>query len=77
MAIQKQIRREELKKNSSEGLGVSLNTVRKEASTAKLSQSERNTQEIAAYAHDIKRSLMVGGAAIAIELALYFFKVIK
>jgi hypothetical protein len=36
-----------------------------------------NTLQIEAYAKDVTRSLLIGGAAIVLELVLYFTKFVK
>ncbi|MDQ3098964.1 MAG: hypothetical protein M3Q44_04420 [bacterium] len=76
MAIQKQIVKEEQVTQRS-GIGVSLNSLPTKNTVSSNSQADRNTQEITAYAKDIRKSLLVGGFVILVELALYFFKIIK
>lgn len=75
MAIQKQVIPDKSIKTNSSGLGVSLNSVRK-TSPILNSQTERNNYEIAAYAVDIRKSLLVGAFVIVAELVIYFFKLV-
>jgi hypothetical protein len=76
MAIQKQITQDETIKQSGKGLGVSLDSINRKGSSS-VTQSDRNVQEIAAYSNDIRKSLLVGGLVILVEIALYFFKIIR
>jgi hypothetical protein len=43
----------------------------------KASPQGSHTLQIEAYAKDVKRSLFIGGAAIVLELVLYFTKIVK
>lgn len=73
MAIHKQINRETVKKN--EGIGLNLDAVSKniksDGSVSKIVNRDGG------YGGDIKRSFIVGGGAILIELVLHFAKIIK
>ncbi len=77
MTIQKQVIKESTTTHDTEGLGVSLNTLRKSSDRVAQSQKERNSHEINAYSHDIRKSLLVGGAVVLGELLFYFLHIVK
>lgn len=60
--------------NKEAKLGVSLSDIQRSKPSEK---SLGSSSEIEAYAHDMGRSLLIGGIAIAIEIGIYFSGLIK
>lgn len=80
MAIEKKHHKESIQLSSSSQLGVSLKDlpVNKPVTDIKTKTVHQfETDEISAYAHDARLSVLIGGGAILIQLALYFGHVIK
>jgi hypothetical protein len=75
MAIRKEVIPQKQVQMNEAKLGVSLSDVLPKTTASREDSSTEN--EIHAYAKDIRRSLFAGGAAIVIELVLYFSHVIK
>lgn len=77
MAIQKQIQPgKEVQKQNSEGLGVSLSSIKTITSNVE-NESPKKSDDILAYQHDAIRSIIICLLAVGIELAIYFSNIIR
>jgi hypothetical protein len=58
-----------------QNLGVSLSDVK--VTTKSPPTNKESGDDIAAYRHDMRRSLLIGGLAIVIELGVYFSGILR